>query len=236
MTEPADQGATPEKGSEKWWEIVKLVYERAEENAYHDDVLMWEVTSIVWGANTLLLGFILEAISHSEALPLIIAVSIIGIFLTVFVFHFFLLGKIGQRSAYNLGHDIEQDFPEELRLHTRIRETYEKGVAPCELWGDRIGRARRWVVALTAVFLAGWLFVLGWAVWLQWFHDAGGKAILSGAQDSVAITVKRQRLPAWRSMRLFSRFSSPCLIRCLAIGLLGERSGGANHGCVHSCA
>jgi hypothetical protein len=111
-------------------DIAKLVYERAEENAYHDDLLMWEVTSIVWGANTLLLGFILEAIGHAKARPLIIAVSIIGIFLTVFVFRFFMLGKIGQRVAYNLCHDIEQEFPEDLRLHTRIRETYEEGVTP----------------------------------------------------------------------------------------------------------
>ena len=171
MREPVE---LPQRGSEKWWEIVKLAYERSEENAYHDDILMWEVASIVWGANTLLLGFILEAIDNSNARPLIIVLSIIGIFLTVFVFHFFLLGKIGQRVAYNLCHEIERDFPEELRLHSRIRAKYEEGVKQFRLFGHPIGRAQRWVVALTVVFVFGWLFVLGWAIWLQ-FHDFPGQ-------------------------------------------------------------
>jgi hypothetical protein len=52
------------------------------------------------------------------------------------------------------------------------------------------------VVVLSAVFLLGWLGVFGWAVWLHWFHDDSGKAILSTAQDSIAIGIKRGTPPS----------------------------------------
>jgi hypothetical protein len=116
----------PKRGTSDWWKIAMLVYERSEENAYHDDILMWEVTSITWGANTLLLGFILEALDKPEARPLIMVVSVVGIILTIFVARFFYLGKIGQRIAYGICQDIEKDFSEELSLHSKIHKGYNR--------------------------------------------------------------------------------------------------------------
>ena len=168
---PEEIAGTPPAEHESF-EIAKFVYERSQETFHHDDTFMWEVASIIWGANTLLLGFTLEAIHDPLARPLIIATSVIAIALTFFVNHFFSLAKVGQHIAHEMCRAIEAKFfPAELALHTKIHEKYEN---PCSrVWFCFYAKSRTWVHWITWLFVAVWLFVLCWAVRLQFCCKSG---------------------------------------------------------------
>jgi hypothetical protein len=165
----ADDGGIIQSPNQDRLQIAIAVHERANENAHHSDIIIWEVTSIIWGANTLLLGFILEAIDDSHARPLIIATSIIGIFLTVFVAHFVHLAKIGQHTAYRMCQNIEQEFQLEFRLHCQLHAKYETPGARSWFYSVIKGRAQTWVRLITGLFLGVWLFTGVWAVYVQFF-------------------------------------------------------------------
>jgi hypothetical protein len=65
-------GGPPPAGSEdQRIQLLIAEYEFARDNRNHGDATEWEMTAIVWGAQTLPLGFILEAISNIKraALP-----------------------------------------------------------------------------------------------------------------------------------------------------------------------
>jgi hypothetical protein len=132
------------------------IYERAQEAAYHTDMVMWEITAIIWGANTLLMGFILEAIDSRRALPLIILFSVVGMVLTAFVARICAVARIAKRIGYGICQRIEkaEQFPADLRLHTKIHECYPAGMA------------RRWVYGVSILFSAAWLAVIVYALWL----------------------------------------------------------------------
>jgi hypothetical protein len=119
-------------------------YERAQEVAHHSDIVIWEVTALIWSANTLLLGFIIEAIKIPEAQVLIVALSVLGGVLTFFVSKVWSLGKIGQHTAFAQCQDIEKQFPENVRLHTKIHAKYPPQAA------------QKWVHAITKLFLGVW--------------------------------------------------------------------------------
>jgi hypothetical protein len=123
----------------------KVVYECAQGTAQHSDLVTWEVTSIMWGANTLLLGFILEAISNRQAQPLILVISVVGFALTLYVSRVWTLCKIGNRIGFATCRRIEERFPEEFRFHTKINAEYPPRTA------------RKWANVMTAFFLIAWV-------------------------------------------------------------------------------
>lgn len=144
---------------QKWkTEHFLSIYDHSREVAYHTDEVMWEIASIIWGANTLLLGFILEAVDNPRAQPLVILVSIIGIILTLFVARVCAVARTVKYISFDICRRIEQkvelEFPTELSVHGKIDEHYPKGMA------------RRWIYGVTVVFCAVWLAVLLWAAWL----------------------------------------------------------------------
>jgi len=47
-------------------ENLREAYRFAREDRANADTLLWEVSAIIWGGQTLLLGFVLEAISGSR--------------------------------------------------------------------------------------------------------------------------------------------------------------------------
>lgn len=153
-------------------DLSMFVHERASESAYHADILMWELASIIWGANTLLLGFILEAIDNAHARLLIIPTCVVGVVLTLFVAHLFHLGKIGQGIAYGMCREIERDFPEKLRLHSTIHADYENPARRSWLFGIVRGKAKHWVGVITVLFLCLWLGTLAWAIRLEYVRDS----------------------------------------------------------------
>jgi hypothetical protein len=64
--------------------LLLVEYEQAQESAQYHDNLNWEVTSIIWGASTLLIGFIVEAICNGNpSVQLVIAATaVLGLVLT----------------------------------------------------------------------------------------------------------------------------------------------------------
>jgi hypothetical protein len=142
--------ATPEVPA---WTLKNdlFVYERAQEAAYHTDTVMWEITAIIWGANTVLLGFMIEAIINRRA-PLIILLSIVGMALTGFVARVCCVAKTAKEIGYGICKRIEVKFPPDLRLLTRIDERYPKGMA------------RGWVYGVSILFGVAWLAMLLYAL------------------------------------------------------------------------
>lgn len=148
------------------WDLEKdlSVYERALESVNHTDTVMWEITAIIWGGNTLLLGFILEAIDTPAALPLIVFVAIAGLALTAFVARICEVAKITKKIGYGICREIEKnvEFPEKLRLHTQIDRLYPAGIA------------RRWVYGISIIFAVIWIFVLAYTLFLLLCHASYG--------------------------------------------------------------
>jgi len=64
--------------------FVLAAYEFARDNRNHGDATLWEMTAIVWGAQTLLLGFILEAMSKRSVQLLIVFIGVLGLVLCRF--------------------------------------------------------------------------------------------------------------------------------------------------------
>lgn len=130
-------------------EWTKLVYERAQEDAFHSDAVAYEVAAIVWSANILLLGFVLEVpLTPSRQILVLVGAAVAAIF-TGYVPFVLSLTKIGQGIAQKLCREIEvhENLPEWLQLHNRINLVYKKR------------RGRMAVYVVTVVFLLLWLFV-----------------------------------------------------------------------------
>jgi hypothetical protein len=123
-------------------------YERAQESGLHIDTIIHEITAIVWGANTLLLGFTLEVECKSDNQKLVILAAIIGIFMSTYVPFNVWLGKKAQKVAYRICREIEDELPLTHRLAWRIRENYPQ-------W--KPGQVA--LAVLTVVFCFGWCLV-----------------------------------------------------------------------------
>jgi hypothetical protein len=61
-------------------QFILAEYEYARETWNHNDTVAWEIVAIIWGGETLLLGFVVQAMSQ-ERNPwwLIFCVSVVGI-------------------------------------------------------------------------------------------------------------------------------------------------------------
>ncbi len=79
-----DNNSSQEGSATREDEILLAQYNFASDNRNHADASAWEMTSIVWGAQTLLLGFILEAMSNKDVQILIIVIGVVGLFLCGF--------------------------------------------------------------------------------------------------------------------------------------------------------
>ena len=60
-------------------------YDQALQIAQHSDTIIYEVTAIVWGASTLLLGFILEVPCESSNQNLVMLSAVVGFCLSAYV-------------------------------------------------------------------------------------------------------------------------------------------------------
>jgi hypothetical protein len=134
-------------------ESILAEYAQAQELALHADIIIHEVASIVWGANTLLLGFILEVPCKPENQWLVVVASVLGIFMSAYVPWIQWLTKKGQTVAYNVCREIEAELALTHQLHTRIKKIYPK----------KRGQAAIWF--LTLLFVGGWTWVIhhAWA-------------------------------------------------------------------------
>jgi hypothetical protein len=133
-------------------------YEQALQIAQHADTMIYEVTAIVWGANTLLLGFILEVPCDSPNQKLVIASSIVGLFLSLYVPMVHWLTKIGQKIAQDASEAIEADLKLAHNIHTRVRNAYPK-------W--RPGKKAMGFLTLMFVLAWGTVLCTAWTCYRQ---------------------------------------------------------------------
>jgi hypothetical protein len=73
-----EQQETEPKEIEQKAEITIAEYDQALDIAEHTDVVIHEVAAIIWGANTLLLGFILEVDCGSSNQRLVVLTATLG--------------------------------------------------------------------------------------------------------------------------------------------------------------
>ena len=125
-------------------DVLLHQYDHALHVAQFADTSSWEVASIIWGANTLILGFILEVRCAPENQWLVMVAAVVGIFMSLYVPFVQYLTKKGQSVAYAICRDIERESALTHRLHTRINEIYPK----------KRGQAAIWV--LTGIFIGAW--------------------------------------------------------------------------------
>ncbi len=146
-----DRSNGSENESKNDLEIEKALHEysAALEVAHHNDNVMHEVTAIVWGANTLLLGFILEVPCESKNQILVIVASIVGIRMSLYVRRIHSLKKINLHIAYGICRKIEEDLSLRHRLNNTIHNEYPKGELGFKA-----------VKALTIIFVVAWGLVI----------------------------------------------------------------------------
>lgn len=100
------------------------IYELAQQSAEHFDTTLWEVTYIIWGATTLLLGFVLEAMRKEPFLALMTA--LLSIFLTIMVLRFAMLYRRVRNAKYQICKEIEDGLSMRWRQHT-VTSDYSPG-------------------------------------------------------------------------------------------------------------
>jgi hypothetical protein len=128
-------------------------YHQAIQIAQHSDTIIYEVTAIVWGANTLLLGFILEVPCESSNQNLVMLSAVVGFCLSAYVPVVYWLVKLGQKIAQDKSEAIEADLKLEHRIHTLIRGKYPK-------WHP--GKVAMGVLTLLFLVTWAWVFVNAW--------------------------------------------------------------------------
>jgi len=141
----------PPGGKDSNAEIQKILaeYGRAQEVGQHSDTVTLEVAAIVWGSNTLLLGFILEVdCNKSNNQKLVVVAACLGILMSLFVPLIQFLTKIGQHIAFEVCRKIEDELSLPHRLNNRINEHYPKGAGQWAIW------------ILTMFFVAAWCIVI----------------------------------------------------------------------------
>src|SRR5579872_92400 len=125
---------------------VKLIYEQAQQSAEHHGTLLWEVTYIIWGSTTLLLGFVLEAIQHEPLLSLLTA--FLSIFLSIMVLRFAWLYRRLRNTKYEICKQIEDTLTKKDEWKQHKATT---GYSP--------GEQTWWYWTTTFVFIVVWLCV-----------------------------------------------------------------------------
>ena len=129
-------------------EALLVEYQAAQASAEHHDNLVWTITSIIWGANLVLLGFILNVVDSSSMRGPLTVLSILGILLPVAVLFFtFRLNSV-KRQKYVRCREIEGIL--HLRQHTTV--LYTPGL-------------QRWVYTAVTIAL---VVVWGWILWSVW--------------------------------------------------------------------
>ena len=137
--------------------VAQWMYQRAQECAHHDDLVMWQVVSITWAANSVLLAFASKEFDQARAMLLVLISSFVGIVLTIFAGYYYWISKVRQRVAYRLCRKIEKThLPRWLRLRRRIDKRYDAATI--------LGRTNLWVSFITLLFFGAWTFTLGRAV------------------------------------------------------------------------
>lgn len=140
------------------FQILMAEYEFARDNRNQGDATAWEMTAIIWGGQTLLLGFALEAISNPSAQPLIVGVGALGILMCSFN-HVVMQTRTKVCNLMNkLCMEIEDRVPMVLKPQKRLDDEYVHGIQS------------RWFKYLNWAFVPMWVLVILRAGYLYALH------------------------------------------------------------------
>jgi hypothetical protein len=129
-------------------EILLAAYEFARETRDQADTITWEIASIVWGGQTLLLGFVLEAISGGKpALILIHVVAILGIIMMVFNDRIMRRRSAVCEQMIDINSNVEDTLKMKAGPQHEISATYTAGAQ------------RNWYSVLNVSFGVAWAVV-----------------------------------------------------------------------------
>jgi Ca2+/Na+ antiporter len=131
-------------------------YDHAREVAHHNDIIIYQVAAIVWAANAVLLGTDSRIRPTLDSHLAAIAVSTLGIVLSMFVIVVFRLLKRPQHIAFKVCQQIENEIPHSHRLHQRIDRKYPKGAAGV------------WFCVITILFVSIWASRLAQSLCFVW--------------------------------------------------------------------
>ncbi|MHB8410710.1 MAG: hypothetical protein ACYDDI_02045 [Candidatus Acidiferrales bacterium] len=140
---PNETNETPDRTDQN----LREAHAFAREERAQADTLLWEVSAIIWGGQTLLLGFVLEAINGGRAaLVLIIVVAVIGIFMASF-----------NDRITNKRSEVCQAMVEVM---TGVENQLEMPIKPQQIITKSYGRGfqREWSQKLN------WCFRLAWGI------------------------------------------------------------------------
>ena len=133
---------------------LMVEYQAAQDSAQHHDNLIWSITSIMWGASLVLLGFIIQAVANPALASLIVAATVLGILLNLCVLLAVLQLNSVKNQKYDRCKEIEARFG--LRQHQTVQ--YRRGV-------------QRVVYTLVTV-----MFLIAWGTVLQTVHKSSAAA------------------------------------------------------------
>jgi hypothetical protein len=142
-----------EKPSET--EILLAQYEFARENRNTADTVAWEMTAITWGGQTLLLGFVLEAIDQSRVQPLIPFVAFVGVVLSIFNHRVMSHRRSVCNAMVSVCNEIEAAMEMQFQPQHRLDAAYPPH------------KQSRWFLMVNYLFAAVWAVVAYWAIRLH---------------------------------------------------------------------
>jgi hypothetical protein len=137
---PAEQHASPVPEAEN----LRVEYQAAQDSAQHHDALTWTITSVIWGASLVLMGFILNAIENVRLRPVLIAFAGLGIVLAACVWAFASTMADVKRQKYERCQYIEAKLG--MAQHRDLRYPPAFG--------------RKLYAGIMIAFLAAWITVI----------------------------------------------------------------------------
>ena len=101
-------------------EALLVEYQAAQDSAQHHDNLIWAISSVMWGASLILLGFILTTDPSRGSAALITIIAALGLVLTANVWITTFQLRALKNHKYQRCKEIEDQI-ETLRQHSTVQ-------------------------------------------------------------------------------------------------------------------
>jgi len=126
-------------------DALLVEYQAAQNSAQHHDNLIWSINGVVWAASLVLLGLLLKLSPNRTMVPVMLLISLLGVFLVIQVWTYTYQLKDLKKQKYERCKEIERKL--NLRQHSSV--SWKSG--------------RQWLLynVIMIFFILIWLFVGG---------------------------------------------------------------------------
>ena len=125
-------------------QALLVEYTAAQNSAQHHDSLVWTTTGMIWSAELVLIGFVIQSIDRPKFIIAIIAAYFLAITLLVYLWKTMNSFRQIRNQKYDRCKEIEKEFG--LTQHTNLR--FKKGVG------------KRFFNFVMCVFIFAWSTIL----------------------------------------------------------------------------